>query len=225
VITIGVRGDERGQTHEPVVPQIGRDHARAGVEAHRTAGAGVHDERPPIRQLHDEGVTLSHVEDADAQSTVRRSEDRPRLDSGRDAQRGHGTCQAPTGDGTTIGAQSPPRQAERERADIAGDGWPGRCGEVDGRSRHRGCVLDDQAQGDQHGPHRVERHRRGRLAHEREADAGDADHGGEPGQRNHDEVGHEPDRGHLIEMRQRDRQHRDLRGEADRHAAQNESAG
>jgi len=85
---------------------------------------------------------------------------------------------------------------------------------MDDGAGHPGGERDDASQCQQHGPHRIERHRADRLAEEGQADGDESRDRRRAGERDHAEVRDDPDRRELVEVSQRDWQHGQLGGRA-----------
>ncbi len=96
MIDVGVRDDDRGQFQDSAIPEEGRHHALAGVEAIRPAGAGVHQHDAAVGGLDHDGLALADVEHAHAQPPVGRPQRGPQgQQRAGERERAGGEPQAP----------------------------------------------------------------------------------------------------------------------------------
>ena len=212
MIAVVVGHDRAGQTEKAAVPQKRRDDPLARIEAPGAARAGVDEDRAAVGHLGDDGVALADVEHRHAQPSVGRPHERPRPGAEGDGEQDRG-------------GEGPPEDQERQPPDVAGHRERRGSRQMHDGAGHRGGQRHDPAQRQQQGPHRVERHRRDRLAEEREGDRHEAQDGRGARERDHTEVGDEAHRRELVEVRERDRQDRELRGGARAERAEHDTSG
>ncbi len=92
------------------------------------------------------------------------------------------------------------------------------------RSGHARRESDERTHRQQERPERVEEDRATRVGEKRHRDGQQAEDRGEPSQRDDAEIGDGADRGELVEMPERDRQHGELGGDAHTERAPDETA-
>ncbi len=198
-------GRHHVEPHGAAVPEIGRHHALAHVEARATARPAVHEEPGPLRHLDEDRVALAHIEEGDAEAAVARREPGP--------GRRHQTRHEEDAGGA---ARPPPVHADGQR----GGEHPHRHGRgAGGRNMHERVGnrrRQPHREPEQHHerPGEVERERAGEITDRGGGEAEEPHRGGRTRERDHEKVRGQADQRELIEVGGHDRQHGGLRHRA-----------